>query len=289
MNWGLPGELPVRPGPGRSPPSVTAKRRTWLVLAAFVLLAFTFSWGLYWAAPFKDGQLGGGMRMLASFGPSLAAVGVVASQSGLAAVRRLVAPLARWRLSWGWYVGSLVGPPLVMGAGVGVYLIAGGSLGSTENDPGLWWAIPVIFGVVLLIGGPLGEELGWRGFALPRLQQVMGPVSATLLVAVVWAVWHLPLLTDPGSIQHEVPWLLFLGQIVVMSVFYTWLVNRTESLVPALLLHTSFNTSVGLLPVLPSTTAPVGPAVISLALGAIAAGILLVRTRGNLGLSAAAR
>jgi uncharacterized protein len=151
----------------------------------------------------------------------------------------------------------------------------------------MWWAIPLIFGVVLVAGGPLGEELGWRGFALPRAQQVMSPVSATLLVALVWALWHLPRLTDPGSVQHGVPWSLFLGQILVTSVFYTWLVNRSESLVPTLLLHASFNTSVGLLPVLPSPTAPAGHAVISLAVATLAAATLLVRTRGDLGLSRA--
>lgn len=258
-------------------------------LAAFVVLAFTFSWTLYWAASPEGGPAADGLRMLASFGPSFAALGVVARNDGRAGVRRLVRSLVHWRISPRWYVGSLVGPPLVMGAGAGVYVITGGSLGPTEHDPGMWWAIPLIFGVVLVVGGPLGEELGWRGFALPRLQQVLGPVPATSLLAVVWALWHLPQLTSPGSVQHEVPWLLFLGQMIVMSLFYTWLVNRTASLVPALLLHTSFNTSVGLLPVLPSATGPAGPAVISLVLAVSAAGILLFRTRGNLGMPAEVR
>lgn len=150
-------------------------------------------------------------------------------------------------------------------------------------------AIPLIFGVVLALGGPLGEELGWRGFALPRLQRGWGPVEATLLVAVVWGLWHLPRLLDPAAVQHGVPWPLFLGQLVVMSFFYTWLVNRTRSLVPALLLHASFNTSAGLLPVLPSASAPAGPAVISLAMAAVAALILVVRTRGSLGRARAGR
>lgn len=275
----------VATGHRQSAPA-TATHRPWVAPAGFVLLAFAFTWALYWAAP-ADGPWAEGMHVLSGFGPSLAAVAVVASMGGLDGVRRLVAPLTRWRLGWRWYAGPLLGPPLVMGAGVGAYLVAGGTVGSTENDPGMWWAIPLVFGVVLVVGGPLGEELGWRGFALPRAQQVMSPVSATLLVAVVWALWHLPRLTDPGAVQHGVPWSLFLGQILVTSVFYTWLVNRTESLVPALLLHASFNTSVGLLPVLPSATAPAGPAVVSLAVGALAAGVLLVRTRGDLGLSRA--
>jgi len=167
-------------------------------------------------------------------------------------------------------------------------VVAGGRLGSTENDPGMWWAIPLIFGVVLVAGGPLGEELGWRGFALHGTQRLVGPMAATLLIGAVWALWHLPWLTDPNSVQYEVPWPLFVCQIMVTSVFYTWLVNRTASLVPALLLHASFNTSVGLMPVLPSSTGPLGPALISLALGAIGAAILMARTRGRLGWSTAA-
>ena len=84
------------------------------------------------------------------------------------------------------------------------------------------------------------------------------------MIGAVWALWHLPWLRDPSSVQYEVPWPLFAGQIMVTSVFYTWLVNRTASLVPALLLHASFNTSVGLVPILPPSTAPLGPAAISL-------------------------
>ncbi len=255
-----------------------------MALSAFVLLAFAISWTLYLSAPSEGGPLAQGMRMLATFGPSLAAVGVVAVGSGSAGVRRLLAPLARWRIGWRWYVGSLLGPPLVMGAGVGLYLLTGGTLGPPENDPGMWWAIPLIFGVVLVVGGPLGEELGWRGLALPRAQRIIAPLPATVLVAVVWAVWHLPQMRDPGSVQYAVPWPIFVAQILVTSVFYTWLVNRTHSLVPAVLLHASFNTSVGLLPVLPSASTPVGPAVISLTLAAVAALALTVRTRGRLGL-----
>jgi uncharacterized protein len=261
----------------------TGRRTTAVVLLVFALLAFAFSWTVYLAAPPEGGPLAAGMRMLASFGPGLAAVALVAWRSGTTAVRGLVAPLARWRIGWRWYLGSLVGPPTVMAVGVAAYAMAGGTLGPSENDPGLWWAIPLIFGVVLVVGGPLGEEVGWRGFALQRAQQSMSPVSATVVVALMWALWHLPQMTDPEAVQYEVPWTLFFGQILVMSVFYTWLVNRTGSLVPAVLLHASFNTSVGLLPVLPSATSPVGPAVISLALGALAAGLLLVRTRGRLG------
>lgn len=108
-------------------------------LTAFVLVTFTFSWVLYGTAPRAGLPLAGGMRVLSGFGPSLAAVAVAASTGGLDGVRRLLAPLTRWRLPWRWYVGSLSGPPLAMGAGVGLYLALGGSVGPSENDPGMWW------------------------------------------------------------------------------------------------------------------------------------------------------
>lgn len=139
-----------------------AAHRTWVELVVFVVLAFAFSWTLYLTAPSNGGRVAAAMRVLATFGPTLAAIAVLAATPGFDGLRRLRSMLSRWRISWRWYAGALVGPPLVLGAGAAVYVIAGGRLGPTENDAGMWWAIPVIFGVVLVAGGPLGEELGWR-------------------------------------------------------------------------------------------------------------------------------
>ncbi len=106
-----------------------------------------------------------------------------------------------------------------------------------------------------LIAG-LGEEPGWRGFALPRLETRYTPVAATLLLGLVWALWHLPqALVDPRfphGFTSLAPLvllaLLTLVGIVFMAFFYTWVYNNTRSVLLCMLLHGSFNTATGAFP-----------------------------------------
>lgn len=252
-------------------------------LVAFCTLAFGCTWALYLASTRIDGAAAEVLRTASAFGPTAAALVLVLVVRRRDGLRRWLRAQFRWRVHWAWYVGPLAAPPLVLAAGVIVHRALGGRPGTTEHDPALWWMIPVVYVVVLLVGGPAGEELGWRGYALPRLQEMTGPVPASLLLGLVWGLWHLPRMVDPDSVQHLVPWWIFLGQVLVTSVFYTWLVNRSASVLPALVLHTSFNTSVGLLPVLPGAVGSVAPSVIALGLATLGAAALILRTHGELG------
>jgi uncharacterized protein len=92
----------------------------------------------------------------------------------------------------------------------------------------------------LLILGPLSEELGWRGYALDRLQTRWNALASSLIIGLVWSLWHLPLFLIPGTSQHEmgVPFIGFLIKLTSSSVLYTWLYNNTQrSLWSAILLH----------------------------------------------------
>jgi uncharacterized protein len=252
-------------------------------LVAFCALAFGTTWALYAVGTRVEGWAGGVLRLASGFGPTVAALALVLTTMGGAGLRRWLRGLCRWRLRWRWYVGPLLAPPLILAAGVLAHRAFGGRTGTSEHDPALWWMIPAILAVVLVVGGPIGEEFGWRGYALPRLQRLMGPVPASLLLGLVWGLWHLPRMIDPTAVQHQVPWWIFLGQVLVTSVFHTWLLNSTTSVVPVLALHASFNTSVGLLPVIPATVGSSAPAVISLGIATIAAAALVIHTRGKLG------
>ena len=111
----------------------------------------------------------------------------------------------------------------------------------------------VNFLLVFVVGGPLGEELGWRGFALPALQEQLGWRAASLGLGAVWGVWHLPLFFIAESAQSNGSMAAFFVLIVATSVFYTWLYNRSNgSILPALTLHTASNSWPLLVPVLPS-------------------------------------
>ena len=93
---------------------------------------------------------------------------------------------------------------------------------------------------VALIGGGLDEEMGWRGYALPRLQGRLGPMTANLLLGVVWAFWHLPLWFVPGSFQAGTPFGLYVASTTALSFLIGWVYNGTGgSLLLAILAHTA--------------------------------------------------
>jgi uncharacterized protein len=105
--------------------------------------------------------------------------------------------------------------------------------------------------VLALIAG-LGEERGWRGFALPRLETRLAPLLATALLGFVWAMWHLPLVCVDPRFPHGftsiAPQILLALLTMLTIFFYTWVYNRTQSVLLCMLLHGSFNAAIGLLP-----------------------------------------
>lgn len=129
-------------------------------------------------------------------------------------------------------------------------------------------AYAVTFGSALFLGGL--EEPGWRGFALPRLQQRYTPVRATLLLGVVWGLWHLPI--QPLAIIVTVP----------LAFFYTWLFNRTGSALLCILLHASITPAQDHL-TLVADSAVVDVTILATLVGA--AVVFVVITRGRLGLA----
>ena len=119
---------------------------------------------------------------------------------------------------------------------------------------------------VLFLGGPVGEELGWRGFALPRLQQHRNALDASILLGLIWGLWHLPLYFVLGTGQSELlragtsPVFAiggFIGWTIGLSVLFTWLFNQTGgSLIVVILFHASVN----LAAFLPTAVGSGGPA-----------------------------
>ncbi|MGL5115110.1 MAG: CPBP family glutamic-type intramembrane protease [Beijerinckiaceae bacterium] len=109
------------------------------------------------------------------------------------------------------------------------------------------------FGLVLVVGGPLGEEFGWRGYAMPALTDRWGWRAASLVIGIVWGLWHLPLFFMVGTAQSAMSMPLFMVNIVAGSVIFGWLFVRTRgSVLPALVLHTSLNAWAGILGIVPN-------------------------------------
>lgn len=215
---------------------------------SFTALAIGLSWAVW--LPLACSASDSPIKDLGSFGPFLAALIVVMVGSD----RRgpWLSRLKAWRVPFRWYAFVLVGPVVVCAAVV----LGAQALGTTDlhfNDPAQLYLVVPVFLFVLVLGGPLGEEPGWRGLLLPTLAERTTYPVAGLVVGVVWAIWHLPLFLIPGTPQADLPVFAYLALTVALGVIYGSLAQHTRASVPvAIVLHTSSNTAAGLLPIMPA-------------------------------------
>jgi membrane protease YdiL (CAAX protease family) len=256
---------------------------TWLVTVPLALSANNV--GLL---PFgvPDGSVFFISALWVFLGPTLAAFIMTGMTEGRVGIRRLLRRYVLWRVGLRWYLVALFGPPAVI---LLVTIVLPGALASFRTLAPLNPLILLLtFPLILIFGGPLFEEGGWRGFALPRLQRLHGPLVGTLILGILWACWHLPLFWvkvwgTPPTILNVV---LYVPTVVFMTVVYTWLFNNTKgSILLAILIHTSFDVFVGpvgqLFPA-PLVTGYGGALPMLIGLGATAL-LLVVFTRGRLG------
>lgn len=218
----------------------------------FYVFAFGWSWGVWVAAIAGGADAGTGagwaLLLLGGLGPGVAGVGLA----------------SRERDGWGDYLRRLVDPRLIpplwwpvvlLFAPCVVFLAQLAADTPAVHFPAEALASPVgllVFLLRVLALGPLIEEPGWRGWALPRLQARLGPRTAALVLGAVWALWHLPLFFFLGTVHAQYgagsAWGLMFGiQVVAMSVVMAWLFDRTRrSTLGAILFHFAANLSYGL-------------------------------------------
>lgn len=218
-------------------------------LIAFFAITFGITWGLAAAivlwppaqAVFGEASLANPLVFVAVYAPSIAAIIVCTATEGRVAVRELLARLFRWRVGVRWYAIVLLGIPALS---LGARAIAGAVTGSppTIHLP-FWPGLPAaVLTAVFLDPGPLGEELGWRGYALPRLMVGRSALSAAIILGVIWGVWHLPAFFLSGMPQSGLSLPLFLIGSVELSILMAWVFNRTGgSVMLTILIHLMFN------------------------------------------------
>lgn len=281
----------------RSQKPMPEKVKCWMQdhpLFAFFFLAYLISWIL--SIPFilsEWGILPEGIRYtfaIKSFGPFLAAWIMARILPGKDGAQSFWRQFRQGKAGWLWYVLILFGFPVLIVSGIAIQ--PGMLAGFDGIPPQLPVTYLVSFLSVAIGGGPLGEEPGWRGFALPRLQQRRGPLWGTVLLSVLWAGWHLPdFLTSaqgggPGTGLSDfvVNFPIFLLLITALTILLTWLFNHTGgSVVFAILAHASINTpQLALVPLFPAVTTTTLNIAALIGFG-IPALLLLIGTRGRLG------
>ena len=268
------------PGAEQKAISVASPR----ALATFLSVTFVSSWSCWIAAGVLGGGIGDVLAISGRFGPLLGAVVATVAvdrRSFRDFVLERLGSLAPW---WLWPL-ALLSPALVVLTALAVAAASGDTLGEFNDLATLYLIVPAFVGV-LALGGPLGEEAGWRGLALDPMQARLGPLWASVLLGLVWGLWHLPLFLDATQVQHGLPLAVYLGQTTATSFVYTWVWNRSTSLPLVIALHTSTNLSAGVFPLLVPEAASQRPFVVAVLLSAVAALALVLGTRGSLGYSA---
>jgi membrane protease YdiL (CAAX protease family) len=219
------------------------KRRTY-ALAAFFSLTFLWSWVCWLASSVlktSDPLASRSVFLLGGFGPTIAALVVMDHRGGHGALQRWLATCSQWRGAGFWMVLGFIFPLFCMLMAAAIHVTLGGTLPHSPAT-GQWMLVILNFFLVLLVGGPLGEELGWRGFALPILQRRLDWRLASLMLGLLWGLWHLPLFYISGTAQSGMPPWLFMVSAMASSVVFAWLFNRTAgSVLPVLVLHTAVN------------------------------------------------
>jgi uncharacterized protein len=222
-------------------------------LFCFFFLAYAFSWIMTIPFILADwGIIHGDFRIafvLKSFGPFLSAyimTGVLEGKTGLHTLRQRI---RQYHAGWLWYLLVLLGIPLLLV--LGIIIQPGAFVGFGNLKTSLLFVYIMTFVIVLFGGGPLGEEPGWRGFALPRMQPKYGALKGTLLLGVLWASWHLPdFLTSAqgggpgtGASTFLVNFPTFLLLVLSIAIIITWVFNHTKgSVFISVLVHASINT-----------------------------------------------
>lgn len=238
------------------------------------------------------------LGLFVGFGFVFAAVIASAMVDGRKGVVELLARLLIWRVGWLWYALALLGPAVFFLAAIGVHVLLGGAP-PDFSQPFVRQLVPPSFSLAVAALVFLlfqifvnGEEFGWRGYALPRLQSRYAPLFATLIVGAVASVWHVPKYLTIGD-PHLLPFWFFMLHTTMTAIFFTWIFNRTKgSLLLVILLHAGNNTGIVMLPIMPASINDTRPLIIAYVLQIVAAIVLVAFAGRSLGLqpgSASAR
>lgn len=229
----------------------------------FFILTFLFSWGLWLPSILAGLGINLGINAatytavtipIGAFAPLFAALYLVIRKHGISEGWNFIRQAFDLRVK-PFYLFVAVVIPIIIHA-VSHYLapLMGFEVADTLFPANLQvspiiLAIPYFF-LMLIIGGGQ-EEFGWRGYALPAIQERMGVIPANLIIGVIWGIWHLPLWIMPGDGHSTYPFLAFLIMTTSISIVYSWLYNASnQKIVSVIIFHAMSNTAAPLLPFL---------------------------------------
>ena len=218
-------------------------------LLQFFLIAFALMWLCFFTvalAPIRAGTpLGQLLLLLGTFAPSLAALLVTARSEGKAGVGALLRGVIAWRVAARWYIFAISFTVIVKLTVAVIDRMVVGVWPRFGTDP--WYMIPLA--IAFSTPFQAGEEVGWRGYALPHLAKRFGLPRASVVLGVIWGCWHLPqfFIREADTYQQSL-WVFIVG-VTALSVILAWLWLRTGgSLLLTMLFHAAWNNSKDIVP-----------------------------------------
>jgi uncharacterized protein len=213
----------------------------------FVVVAFTFTW-IFWLLAVLEARglitsLPVPAVFLGAFGPMVAAVAITAQEGGRAGLRSLLSRIVRWRVAPIWYGVAILGPIVIQLLAMALHVILGGQ---PPDLLAMLGALPtvVVTSIYMFVQVGIGEEIGWRGYALPKLQAGYSALASSVILGVIWTLWHLPVFFNPATSYSRTPSWVFLVFLLPVSIVITWVFNSTEgSVLMVMILHAVLNAS----------------------------------------------
>jgi uncharacterized protein len=227
-------------------------------VAIFFVSTFAIAWGIWIPAGRLFPNRASAFVLLGAWAPTIAAVLLTAFTDGATGVRTLLRGLLKWRVAPRWYFFAIAGPTLAALIAIGLHVMFGGSgptLASVANRVGIpaqhaRWVLPLLpllYIVTLVAGGPIAEEVGWRGFAQARLQASLGSALAGVTVGLVWSFWHLPLFYLFPSAMGGIPLPYYVPLMTSSGVLFGMIYRATGSVLLCVLFHGGLNFALGTL------------------------------------------
>ncbi len=216
----------------------------YLVIFSLTILGTLLAFGVFHGSVW--------VQWIAVCSPAVASLGLTGYLDGRTGVQALLASLFRWKVHWKWYLAVFLLPVLYgLGYVFCAALVDGRGLTAGLADADRWLQALVRGGpgillmTVLMTALIVGEELGWRGFALDRLLKTRGPLFSSVIVGFFWGIWHFPSALDPTAVLNKAPlpysFTLFTLGTIVFSFVYTWLWLNTRSLLLICLFHSFYD------------------------------------------------
>ena len=212
-------------------------------LLSFVAIAYAFTWAIQGALAYSGMEASWTHSILigfGGFGPPIGAAVVIWASGG--SLGKWIGQMFKWRIGAKWWALAFGLPLIILSLGVLLFVLAGGPIDLTEFESPFIYLFAMVWGTVW---GGGQEDLGWRGFMLPILQDSYSALTSSVIVGVTWAAWHLPLFLNATTTHGGWPLsqqLLWMGSILAGSILWTWMYNSTGGSVLAVaVFHAGIN------------------------------------------------